>query len=255
MKFVVGGWIIVLVIVLALLISIWVLIKKITSKIESFSRMAFGTSDIRKGVEQMELEYATTPKSVSGMTNLYLPKIAADFPEFEYNEMRTRAVNVLCSFLLAIDRMNSGKLEDANEELQNQLENRILNLKGSCKREHFKDIKVHRTEIHNYRKADGRCIITFQSSIQYYHYIEDEDGKLLSGSKDVLFQSKYNVDLIYIQDRNIVENQLDYALGVNCPNCGAPISSLGAKVCEYCDTPIIEINIHAWSFSAIKEKV
>ena len=97
MKFVVGGWIIVLVIVLALLISIWVLIKKITSKIESFSRMAFGTSDIRKGVEQMELEYATTPKSVSGMTNLYLPKIAADFPEFEYNEMRTRAVNVLCT--------------------------------------------------------------------------------------------------------------------------------------------------------------
>ena len=255
MKWLVGGWIVVLVIILVLLIAIWIFVKKITSKIEGFSRMLFGTSNIRKGVEQIELEYATTPKSVSGMTSLYLPKIAADFPEFEYNEMRTRAVNVLCAYLLAIDGMNSGKLEDANEELQNQLENRILNLKGSCKREHFMDIKVHRTEIHNYRKTDGRCIVTFQTSVQYYHYIENEEGKILSGSKDVLFQSKYNIDLIYIQDRNIVENQLDHALGVNCPNCGAPISSLGAKVCEYCDTPIIEINIHAWSFSAIKEKV
>lgn len=255
MKQVAIGWIIVLVIVFALLLAIWILFKKITRKVENFSRMAFGTSDIRKGVEQIQKEYAATPKSVSGMTSLYLPKIAADFPEFKYDEMKSKAVNVLCSFLLAVDRMNSGKLEDANEELQNQLENRILNLKGSSKREHFKEIKVHQTEINNYRKTEGRCIITFQSSTQYYHYIEDEEGKLLSGSRDVLFQSKYNVDLIYIQDRNIVENELDYALGLNCPNCGAPISSLGAKVCEYCGTPVIEISIHAWSFSSITEKV
>jgi len=67
------------------------------------------------------------------------------------------------------------------------------------------------------------------------------------------FQAKYNIDLIYIQDRNLVNNELDQALGLNCPNCGAPISSLGAKVCEYCGTPVIEINIHVWSFSDIEE--
>ena len=78
MKFVVGGWIIVLVIVLALLISIWVLIKKITSKIESFSRMAFGTSDIRKGVEQMELEYFCKPGTDLDEFN-YWKKYCIDF--------------------------------------------------------------------------------------------------------------------------------------------------------------------------------
>ena len=113
---------------------------------------------------------------------------------------------------------------------------------------------MHRTEINNYRKAEGRCIITFQSSVEYHYYVENEEGKLLSGSRDVLYQTRYDVDLIYIQDRSKVENELDHALGINCPNCGAPISSLGAKVCEYCGTPVIEINIHAWAFSAITEK-
>ena len=72
-------------------------------------------------------------------------------------------------------------------------------------------------------------------------------------SQKYKYQTKYNVDLIYIQDRNRVEHERDNALGVNCPNCGAPLSSLGAKVCEYCGTPVIEINIHAWSFSNIDE--
>ena len=39
----------------------------------------------------------------------------------------------------------------------------------------------------------------------------------------------------------------------NCPNCGAPISTLGSKVCEYCGTPIVELNIYAWTFSNIEE--
>lgn len=246
--------IIILFIIFALLLSIWILFKKITRKVENFSRMAFGTSSIKEGVEQMQREYATTPKSVSAMTSLYLPKIASDFPDFEYHEMKHRAENVLCTFLMAIDEMNPGRLEDANAELRNQLENRISSLKGSGKREHFKEIKIHCTEINNYRKAEGRCVITFQSAVQYYHYVESEEGKLLSGKRDILFQSKYNIELIYIQDRNKVENELDFALGVNCPNCGAPLTSLGAKVCAYCGTPVIEINIHAWSFSSVCEK-
>lgn len=46
-------------------------------------------------------------------------------------------------------------------------------------------------------------------------------------------QKKYEVDLVYIQDERMVEDEWDYRLGLNCPNCGAPIAALGAKVCEY----------------------
>ena len=76
---------------------------------------------------------------------------------------------------------------------------------------------------------------------------------MTAGSKEYKYQTRYNVDLVYIQDRNLVEDERDFALGVNCPNCGAPLSSLGAKVCAYCDTPLIEINIHAWSFVNVSE--
>ena len=45
----------------------------------------------------------------------------------------------------------------------------------------------------------------------------------------------------------------DGALGITCPNCGAPITNLGAKFCEYCGAGVVELNVHAWSFENIEE--
>ncbi len=182
----------------------------------------------------MEVENSTTPKSVAGMTSLYLPKIKKDFPEFQYDEMKVRAENALTSYLLAISSMNPSFLK---EEV----------------RETYRDIKIHRTELANYRKRNGRCIVTFQSSLQSFYTKTDGSGKLLAGNAQLYTQTKYNVDVIYIQDRELVEKETDLSLGLNCPNCGAPISTLGSKVCEYCGTPIVELNIYAWTFSNIEE--
>ena len=54
-----------------------------------------------------------------------------------------------------------------------------------------------------------------------------------------------------IQD--MVENQEDAGLALNCPNCGAPLPGLGAKKCIYCDTPIVEYNLRIWNFSRVEE--
>ncbi len=231
---------------------IWRL-KRVVAKAAKLSEEAFGTSDLREGFRQVEQEYAATPKSVSAMTSLYLPKIKRDFPEFQYDEMKSRAENVLTSYLLAVDSMDPGILTEGNRELQDKLEMHIQMLKGAGKREHYKSAKIHRTEISDYKKGSGRCIITFQTSIQYYHTVVDESGKLLEGSSEMLTQSKYNTDVIYIQDRNLVEDERDLSLGLNCPNCGAPIGGTGSKVCEYCGTPVVELNIYAWSFSNLTE--
>lgn len=245
--------IIILVLLVIIILLIYAGVHKVQQKIRGLSRTVWGTDSIQQGIEKMHQEYAGTPKSVSAMTSLCLPKIVKDFPDFQYDEMKDRAENVLQSYLLAITNMNPDILTDGNQELHNKLSMHISMLQNKELNEQFEGIKLHRTEIAQYRKENGRCIITFQSSIQYYHYITGINGTLKEGRKDVLFQSKYNIDLIYIQDRSIVENELDLALGVNCPNCGAPISGLGAKFCEYCGTPIIELNIHAWSFSDVNE--
>ena len=54
-----------------------------------------------------------------------------------------------------------------------------------------------------------------------------------------------------IQD--MVENQEDAGLALNCPNCGAPLPGLGAKKCIYRDTPIVEYNLRIWNFSRVEE--
>lgn len=250
--------ILILVILILTLIIIGVIgaaVITLKKKAREFSRQIFGTDSLKEGFDSLEAEYAATPKSVSAMTSLYLPRITKDFPSFSYDEMKEKAVNVLTSFLLAVSSLDMGALSEGNSELKDKLENTISIWKNKDQRAHYDSIKLHRTEISNYTKKDGRCIITFQSSVQYYQYVTDIDGRLVNGSKDTLFQTKYETDLIYIQDRSLLsdEHMGNTALGVNCPNCGAPITNLGAKFCEYCGTGIVELNIHAWSFADVRE--
>ncbi len=246
-------FIITLVLLLLVIGAVYYGVYTLKQKTRQFSREVFGTDSLKDGFEQIEAEYATTPKSVSAVTSLYLPKITRDFPEFSYEEMKTKAQNVLTSFLLAVNDFNPGKLTEGNSELKNKLEHTIALLKNKNKREHFDNIKIHRTEISGYTKKSGRCVITMQTSVQYYHYITDHDGRVISGSKSILYQSKYETDLIYIQDRALVEGDLSDAEGLNCPNCGAPITNLGSKFCEYCGTGVVAYNIHVWSFSDVRE--
>lgn len=245
--------IIILVLLLIIIVLIYLGVYHAKKKVREFSRSVLGTDSVQEGFQKIQQEYAETPKSVSAMTSLCLPNIMKDFPDFQYDEMKERAENVLQSYLLSITNKNPSYLKEGNQELKDKLSMYVSALENKGLTEHFDNIKIHRTEIAQYRKADGRCIVTFQSSIQYYHYITDSTGTVQEGNQTIFFQSKYSIDLIYIQDRNIVENELDLALGVNCPNCGAPVSGLGAKFCEYCGTPIIELNIHAWSFSDVNE--
>lgn len=240
------GTIIILLLVLVIIGCIAYAVFKVKNAVKSFSRATFGTESLRDGFAQVEEEYATTPKSVSAMTSLYLPKIKRDFPEFQYDEMKPRAENVLTPYLMAITAENMGMLTEGSRELKDRLELYITQLKTRGEKENFESIKLHRTEIANYQKRNGRCIITFQSALQYRYSKRDELGQVMADER--MIQDKYNIDVVYIQDRDLVEDERDLSLGVNCPNCGAPVSGLGSKVCEYCGTPVVELNIYAWTF-------
>ncbi len=246
------GLIIVLVLILIIIGIIYYAYIRISKKVRSFSRMAFGTDSLTQGIRQMELDAETTPKSVSAATNIYLPNIMRDFPEFHYDEMRTRAENVLTSYLRGIDESNAALLCEGTNELREQLKLRVQTLKDDGKAEHFEQIKIHKTEINRYRKEKGRCSIVFQSAVGYVHYIE-EQGKVISNEQKRLSQTRYNTEVIYIQDQEVVWNTSDAGLAMNCPNCGGPLKHLGAKICPYCDSPVAEFNIRVWNFSRVQE--
>ncbi|MCM1570205.1 MAG: zinc ribbon domain-containing protein [Roseburia sp.] len=246
------GTIIILVLILLLILTVTIIVLRVRKKVREVSQAMFGTKDIIQGVKNMELQNEQTPKSVAAATSMFLPRIQRDFPEFQYEEMRARAVNVLESYLHSIDAHDVGVLTEGTNELKDKLLLHLQNLDAQDSREYFKEIKLHRTEISQYRKTAGRCSIVFQSSVQYRHYIE-RNGQLISGKKERLEQSRYNVEVIYIQDQDLAENTETDGLGLVCPNCGAPIKSLGAKVCVYCDAPIVEFNIRTWGFSRVEK--
>lgn len=224
--------------------------RRIRKKLRGFSSMAFGTPDILQGLQSVEQESEITPKSVSAATSLYLPTIMREFPDFHYDEMKRRAENVLVSFLRSVDGLDASRLTEGTSELRGKLKLKIDMLRDAGRREHFENIRVHRTEISAYRKAKGRCSVIFQSAVEY-HYWAEQGGQVTEGARDRLCQGRYNVELIYIQDREMVENTADAGLAMNCPNCGAPLPKLGAKRCAYCDSPIVEFNIRTWNFSDV----
>jgi len=244
------GIIIILVLIVGLIITGVVIVRRVQQKVRQFSRSMFGTDSVAEGLRKQEAEYASTPKSVSGATSLYLPQIMRDFPEFHAEEMKERAESVLLSYMQGVTEGNYKLLSEGTRELEEELKMKIRALQNEGCKERFERIKIHRTEIHKYRKEKGRCSIVYQSAVGCVHYVE-KDGKVVRGKKEMLTQHRYNVEVCYIQDRDMIEDSTDTGYALNCPNCGAPLTSLGATTCPYCDSPVVAYNIHTWNFTSV----
>lgn len=221
------------------------------NKVRSISRAMFGTSDLAEGIRNQADVLAETPKSVNGMTKLMEPLIRKDFPDFNWDEFRHKAENMLTSALTAISTGDVNKLTpDASEDVKQQIVNRINDNLEAEITEHYGNIKIHRTEIANYKHEGGKCIITIQSAVGYDFYREQR-GQLIEGSRERKTQTKYNVELLYIQDASVVE--YDNAMGTICPHCGAPVKNIGNMYCEFCGSGIVPLNIKVWSLHKFYE--
>lgn len=244
-----------LVIVLLAVVVVILLLYELARKIRN-STLGWFLRYFKEGMQQQEEELATTPKSIAGMTRIYEPQIHRDFPEFNWVQFRNKAEDALRLSLLAISIGSVEKMErmakeaDISEALQAQLKGEILENEATGVKEVYDQIQIHQTEITRYEKKGGKCIITLQSAVGHIHY-KEKAGKLLDGKKDVMIQTKYNTELMYIQDEDLADS--GHGVGLNCPNCGAPVKSLGAKYCEYCGSGIVEMNMQVWSLEHFYE--
>ncbi len=231
-------------------ISYWVAVG--VRKTRQFSQAAFGTTDLVKGLKNQADVLAETPKSVASMTKLMEPLIAKDFTDFSWPQFKAKAENMLKQTLTAISTGDSGRLpHDTVEELRRQIEHQIYSNQENGITEHYENIQIHQTEITNYKKADGHCVIIIQSAVGYLFY-KEQGGKVIAGSKERKTQSKFNLELAYIQDEGVFG--YDNAKSVNCPHCGAPIMNIGTMYCEYCGSGILAVNnAKVWSLHKIYE--
>lgn len=220
----------------------------IRNKLRGFSRQVFGTDTIAEGLNRQADLAAETPKSVSGMTRLFEPQIRRDFTDFSWEEFKHRAENQLVSSLLAISGEHMDGLSDVSLEIRQQIENHIADNQAAGIEENFREIRIHQTEIADYRKEKGTCAITIQSAVEYYHD-RVKKGQIGEGKAVRKTQTKYNLELLYIQDSDVAGT----AIGTRCPNCGAPVRNLGTMVCEYCGSAVTPINIKVWSLHKFYE--
>lgn len=146
-------------------------------KIRQISREFFGTSNLIEGLKRQEALEDDTPKSVSGMTRVELPRIEKDFPEFHWPEWKQRCENQLKSFLEALEHRDLSYLGKVSVSLKDQVRLKIEEMEEKEIREEFDAIHVHQTEISRYDKNPGKCRIRIQSSVEYLHTLRTPDKK------------------------------------------------------------------------------
>lgn len=221
-------WFIFLLVVLSILIMIFTLIYKA----KRFLKEGFNTTDIKEIIKQTELEEETRPKTLYGMENVYIPILSKDFKELNVNELKAYAEKNIIECLNAIKNKDK-TFDPKSEKVLTWVREKINSSKGKM----YENIKIHKTVLNRYEKLNGVATLTFQTALEY----KINDKKV---------QSRIETQFIYIIDSDKTENN---AIGLNCPNCGAPIKSLGEKQCVYCGAGVIDIVKRVWSLNNIKE--
>lgn len=220
------------------------------SKLYMLSRSAERILNMFKGIEGDTIRLKETPKSVSAMTRLELPRIEKDFPEFSWPEWRQRSENILKGYFEAVEHKDLSYLKDAGYGLKEQVRLAIQDAYERDITEKFDAVKVHCCEIARYQREPFLCRVAVQLSVEYLHSLDDKGiYKVLENEKE---QHRYELEIVYVQDVSVI-GTTDMGVGINCPNCGAPVSSLGDKVCAYCSTEIEPINIRVWTANKISE--
>ncbi len=191
----------------------------------------------------------TRVKSISGMTSLTLPTIREDFPEFNEQELYAKTEEGLRKVFSALEEQDS-KLVAEYPLIRDSISKVIEDYKTSGWKEKYDDIKFHKFAIYQYVKKEGIATITVSVALEYY-YEKRNDKKVLEDFTKYKKQTRYQVKFIYIYDESKVGAAK--SLAINCPNCGAPITVLGHKYCNYCGSAVKEVNLKAWELSSYVE--
>ncbi len=249
-------------VIVFLVILIWVIVHKIRQKVRNYSRSLFGSDRIMQEIvtrsqgKDQAAAFEEEPRSLNGMTGVCLPNITRDFPEFNYDEVKAKNEALLKAYLNSIEAQNTSSMTDRQiaKSLVNKTQYIIDDLKSQGKHIYYHNIVVYNTEISDYAKGNGLCTVKLQSAVGFINFMKDQSGRTVAGSESSKRQAVFQSEYTYVQDADkAIKSGVYEQFSLSCPNCGAPITNLGAKFCEYCGTGIKEININSWKFTNIEE--
>lgn len=228
---------ILILIIIGIILGTYFFLKR---KISNFTNTYFGTSNLKDAIEKSEVLASETPKSISSMERIVIPYIKKDFPDLNINELKSMTEEAILKCLNALEKKDVTNL-NYNAKIKTWIKTKINDYNNE--KVHFDSIKFHQTAISKYEKNDSIATITIQSGLEYYFKFGNSIGKKI--------QDRFRVEFIYVIDESKIDNTIK-SLGLNCPNCGAPIKTLGEKYCHYCGSGIKEIVKKTWSLNNIK---
>ena len=226
------------IIILLLLIVFYKIKKKINETIAPFA----GSMDIFKSMLDYSKSVEDEPMSLGGLESVYLSKIKKDFPNLNINELKEESKKVIRDTFKAIENKDTSDFKN-NEIVESIISNIINNYED--KNVNFYSIKIHDTIIGKYENTSKVATICFKSSVGYDKEIDSSDRKHI--------ETIIEVEFIYIVDESKVIKERKM-LGLNCPNCGAPIKEIGQKKCNHCGSGFAEIAKRTWVVNSIAKK-
>lgn len=231
---------IVIVLIFIMLMNIIMVVAK--KKIVRYLKKYLATDDLKQVIKLSELENQNTPKSLSGMESVSLPLIQKDFPNLNINELKRQTETSILNYFDSLENKKYKEILNASENVKTYIVNKINDLLVDDEVK-YDSIKIHRTIVNRYEKKDNIATIYFQTGLEYMYKKNNSNMKKI--------QDRIETEFIYIIDTNKV-NIKAKGIGLNCPNCGAPIKSVGDKTCEYCGSGIVDIVKRTWYLNNIK---
>ncbi len=227
-------------------------------KIEKQTGKKIRADDLIKGFKESELG-DKSPASLNGMDRIYLPAIHKEFPDFQLAAVIPQVETFVKTWLDSIEAKDSSSLDKLtiSPSLKDRADEIIADLRSQNISVFYDNIVIHRSVISEFVKENGMTIIRFQSAVGYLNYTLDSKGKVIRGSKDKKEETVYVVSYARISDAEIArQSGVVDVIGLNCPNCGAPIRSSNVSFCEFCGTGMKNLadDVFGWTFTDIKEK-
>lgn len=230
------------IILLLIVVISFVFYLKVKNDIKNFLNKGFGTSNLKEILNNEEYEIQETPKTLFGMESIYLSTIANDFPDLNINELKAMSEDYIINALNAIEKKDISNLKFNSEKMNSFIVSKIDDLKDNCVS--YDSIKIHKTILNRYEKSDSIATLKFQTAIEYRYKKNNEKYKKI--------QDRFSTEFIYIIDEDKVSKS-SKSLGLNCPNCGAPIKNVGEKHCSYCGSGIKDIVKRVWILNNISQ--
>lgn len=215
--------------ILFLVLLIYLFIRGLLNKY-GFAGMSL--KSIYKQAKESERAEKLRHKQVSGMTKILLPEIQRNFKDFNEKEIYVLVEKCLRAIFNALEHEDISYLNDDDFRIiKEKIQNQINDLQSNNITYRYDDIIFHNHAIKSYRYENDIATLEISTSLEYY-YSKRKDNKDISHD-DVKKQTRYTTTFVYIVDSTKAGFDID-VLGLHCPNCGSPITSLQQQKCSYC---------------------